>query len=98
MLPPNAPPQIVDLHLDKTVVQSGEVVSGTVQTSSNVASVEARIASYSISVPKIATGRFALSYTVPKLPFFLKKTYDMVVIARNTAGAQAQRVVPITIR
>jgi hypothetical protein len=43
-------------------------------------------------------GRFALSYTVPDLPFFFKKTYDMVLIARNTAGTQTRRTVPITIR
>ena len=97
MLPAGAPPRIVDLRLDKTDVQSGDVVSGMVQTSSNVASVEARIAAYSIDVPKVATGRFSLSYRVPNLPFFLKKTYDMVVIARNTAGAETTRVVPITI-
>lgn len=78
-------------------MQSGDVVSGTVETSSNVASVEARIAAYSIAVPKIGTGRFALTYKVPNLPFFLKKTYDMIVIARNTAGVETTRVVPITI-
>ncbi len=94
----NAPPQIVDLHLDKTVVHSGEVVSGLVQTSLNTASVEARIGGYGISVPKVAAGRFALKYTVPNLPFFLKRTYDMVVIARNTAGMKTERTVPITIR
>lgn len=97
-LSPNAPPQILDLRLEKTVVQSGETVSGTVRTSLNVASVEARIGGYGISVPKVAAGRFALNYTVPNLPFFLKRTYDMVVIARNTAGDKTQRVVPITIR
>lgn len=95
---PNAPPKILDLHLDKTVVQSGEVVSGTVRTSLNTASVEARIGGYGMSVPKVGAGQFALRYTVPNLPFFLKRTYDMVVIARNTAGVKTQRVVPITIR
>ena len=87
----------MDLHLDKTVVQSGDVVSGTVRTSLNTASVEARIGNYGISVPKVAAGRFQLRYTVPDLPFFLKRTYDMVVIARNTAGVKTERVVPITI-
>ncbi len=94
----SAPPQIVDLHLDKTVVQSGEVVSGMVLTSLNTASVEARIGGYGISVPKVGAGRFAIKYTVPSVPFFLKRTYDMVVIARNTAGVKTQRTVSITIR
>ena len=96
--PTDAPPKIVDLHLDKTVVQSGESVSGIVRTSLNTASVEARIGGYGISVPKIGAGRFALNYTVPNLPFFLKQTYEMQVIARNTAGVKTVRTVPITIR
>ena len=89
---------IVGVELDKTVVESGETVSGTVETSLNVASVEARIATYGISVPKVAPGRFALSYQVPNIPFFLKRTYDMVIIARNTAGDATTRTIPITIR
>jgi hypothetical protein len=86
------------MKIDKTVVSSGDTVSGTVETSLNVASVEARIANYSISVPKVAPGRFALSYEVPWIPFFFKRTYDMVVIARNTQGDATSRTVPITIR
>lgn len=93
----NAPPQIVGLQLDKTDVHGGDVVSGVVRTSLNTASVEARIGGYGISVPKVGAGRFALRYAVPNLPFFLKRTYDMVVIARNTAGVKAEKVVPITI-
>lgn len=98
VLPANAAPEIMSLSLDRTVVHAGDTVSGTVVTSSNVASVEARIATYSIDVPKVGEGRFALSYTVPNLPFFLRKTYDMEVIARNTAGVETTRSVPITIR
>ena len=97
-LPPGAPPQILDMQLDKTVVHGGDTVSGNIVTSSNVASVEARIANFSIAVPKIGAGRFALSYTIPDVPFFLKKTYALTVIARNTAGDQTTRSVPITIR
>ncbi|MGC2128867.1 MAG: hypothetical protein WA629_02115, partial [Candidatus Aquilonibacter sp.] len=50
---PNAAPRIVAVHIDKQTVRSGETISGTVETSSNVASVEARIAAFSISVPKV---------------------------------------------
>lgn len=89
---------IVGVQIDKTVVQSGDTVSGTVETSLNVASVEARIATYGISVPKVGPGHFALNYQVPNVPFFFRKTYDMVIIARNTAGDQTRRTIPITIR
>jgi hypothetical protein len=96
-LAPNAPPRIVAVHLSKQTVHAGETVSGTVDTTSNVASVEARVATFSISVPKVGVGRFALSYVVPNLPFFFHGTYPMTLIARNTAGKATQRVIPITV-
>ena len=95
---PDAPPQILSMSLSTPVAHGGEVVSGTVETSSNVASVEARIAGYSSTMQKVGVGRFALSYRVPKLPFFLHKTYMIQVIARNTRGQAVSTAVPITIR
>ena len=86
------------LHIDRTTVRAGDTVSGWIVTSSNVASVEARIGYYSIPVPKMSIGHFALSYVVPYLPFFLHHTYDMMVIARNAAGVEVVRTVPIRIR
>jgi hypothetical protein len=73
-------------------------VLGTVTASVSVASVEIRIASYSIVATKTAPGLFRVSYVVPNLPFFLRKTYDVKVIARNTRGDQTSREVPLTIR
>ena len=96
-LPPNAPPHILKVEISKTDVHGGDVVSGFVQTSSNVASVELRIAGFSLSMPKSSTGRFQLSYTVPSVPFFLRKTYPMEIIARNTRGDATRASVPITV-
>jgi outer membrane biosynthesis protein TonB len=95
---PDAPPRIVAVHIDNQTVHSGETVSGMVETSSNVATVEARIAAFSIAVPKVGVGRFALSYRVPFVPFFFYGTYPMTVVARNTAGVAVERVIPITVR
>jgi hypothetical protein len=95
---PNAAPRIVAVHINSQTVHSGETISGTVETSSNVASVEARIAVFSISVPKVGVGRFALRYRVPWVPFFWYGTYPMTLVARNTAGDAVQRVIPITVR
>ncbi|HTU69749.1 MAG TPA: hypothetical protein VMF11_05460 [Candidatus Baltobacteraceae bacterium] len=97
-LPPDAAPQIVALHIDRTTLRGGETVTGSIITSSNVASVEARIGYYSIAVPKVGEGRFALRYVVPNLPFFLHRSYTMAVIARNVAGTAVVRTVPIRIR
>lgn len=95
---PNAPPRILAMSISMPVAHGGDVVSGTVETSSNVASVEAKIAGYSSSMQKIGVGRFALTYRVPNLPFFLHRTYSIEVIARNSRGDAVRSSVPITIR
>jgi hypothetical protein len=96
--PPNAPPRILALTLSTPVARDGDVVSGTVETSSNVASVEARIGGYATSMQKVGVGRFQLSYRVPHLPFFLHRTWMVQVIARNSRGQAVSTALPITIR
>jgi hypothetical protein len=98
VLPPDAKPEIFEVQLSATTLRGGDTVSGMVETSSNVASVEARIATYSISVPKVGVGRFALNYVVPNLPFFLHRNYDLLVIARNTRGDEIVRSIPIKVQ
>jgi pyruvate/2-oxoglutarate dehydrogenase complex dihydrolipoamide acyltransferase (E2) component len=98
MASPDARPLIVAVHINNQTVHGGDTISGTVVTSSNVASVEARIATFSISVPKVGTGRFALNYVVPSVPFFFHGTYPMTLVARNTAGDVVERVIPITVQ
>ncbi len=95
---PQAAPRIIAMSLSSPVVSGGEIVHGTVQTSSNVASVEVRLAGYSMSLPKVGVGKFALSYKVPSLPPMLHRTYDILVIARNAEGDATSSVVPLTIR
>jgi len=98
VLPPDAAPQIVDVHFNQNVIHSGDVVSGTVTTSTNVASVEVRIASYSVNVPRTDSGQFALSYQAPHIPWFARGNYTARVIARNTAGVATERDIPIALQ
>lgn len=86
------------MSISTPVVSSGQVVSGRVETSTNVASVEARIGGYSSNLEKVGAGRFVLSYRVPYVPFFLKKTYNVQLIARNTRGDAVSTSFPITVR
>jgi hypothetical protein len=97
-LPPDAPPQILSVAISETTVHSGDTVSGTVLTTSNVASVEVRVATFGRGLSKAGVGRFTLTYPVGNLPFFVRGTYAMHVIARNTAGASTETSVPITVR
>ena len=95
---PDAPPRILSMSLSTPVAHGGETVSGTVETSSNVASVTARIGGYAQEMQKVGVGKFEMSYVVPHLPFFLHRTFMIQVIARNTRGDSVSSAVPITIK
>ena len=53
-LPPDAAPQILAVAVSETTVQPGDTVSGRVVTTSNVASVQARIGGYAMTLAKPA--------------------------------------------
>lgn len=97
-LEPDAAPQIVAVSISETTLHSGDTVSGEVITSSNVASVEVRIGKIGMSIPKTAPGHFNLTYTVPKVPFYLRKRYEMRVIARNTRGEEASTSLEVAVQ
>lgn len=77
---------------------SGETVSGTVITSTNVAAVELRLAGHTVRMARADFGVWQLSYTVPHIPFYLRKTYTVQVVALNTAGLTAEQDVRIALR
>jgi hypothetical protein len=94
----DAPPRILAMSLSTPVARGGDVVSGVVETSSNVASVEARIGGFGAGMQKVGVGRFHLSYRVPNLPPFLHRTYMIEIIARNSRGDAVTSSLPITVR
>ena len=83
------------MELNEVTVHSGDRVLGRVRTSLNTASVEARLGGYSLSLKKVGAGTFAVSYTVPWIPFVFHGRYQILLIARNTAGTQTRRLIPI---
>ncbi|HZT13395.1 MAG TPA: hypothetical protein VFA29_11355 [Candidatus Baltobacteraceae bacterium] len=98
VLPGDAPPQILAVQLSDPVFHSGETVSGTVVTSTNVADVRVQFAGHSGSIPQRGPGLFALSYTLPNIPFFLRGAYTATIFARNAAGLTATRDISVTIK
>ena len=84
--------------MSETTVHPGDHVFGRVVTTSNVASVEARIGGYAVSLVKVGVGRFELTYTVAPLPWFIRGNFTMQVIARNTRGDAVVRPVPLVVR
>jgi hypothetical protein len=97
MRSPDAPPQIVDVEVNRTDVGSGDTLWGKVLTSSNVASVEVRVANIGVGLNKVGVGRFTLAYRLGSIPFFVHGTYPMHIIARNSRGDKIERTLPLTI-
>lgn len=91
----DAPPQIVAVQLTSPVFRSGDTVSGSVVTTTNVSTVNLELAGRVMSLPKIEDGRFGMTYHVPNIPFFLKHAYTVHVVASTPTGAQATRDVTV---
>jgi hypothetical protein len=98
LLTPDAAPQILRVAVSETTVHPGDRVFGQVLTTSNVASVQARIGGYAMNLSKVGVGRFELTYTVAPLPWFVRGNFTMQVIARNTRGDTVTRAIPLTVR
>jgi hypothetical protein len=98
-LAPDAAPQILAVEIPSQTVVGGQTVVGTVIASSNVASVELRVAGYSRAMEKTGEGQFTIAVTVPRLPFFLRnRTYALQIIAYNMRGDSVAQTLPITVR
>lgn len=95
---PNARPRILAIWLSGNDVRRPENWSGEIVTSTNVASVEVRTNLFSIDVPRRAFGRFAFRLHVFDVPPIFIRAYDLRVIARNAAGAEAEEDLPFRIR
>jgi hypothetical protein len=96
---PDARPEIIDVIVPGKVVTGGQTVTGAVIASSNVASVELRVAVFSRTMEKVAPGHFSITMRVPRLPFFLRnRSYAIAVIARNTRGDAVRKTVSVLVR
>lgn len=98
VLPPNAQPQILAVEVSDPIFHSGEMITGTVITSTNVASVQLHIAGYAIGLPRRDFGIFELSYQIPHIPFFARRNYPAQLVATTAAGVTAERSMIIPIR
>jgi hypothetical protein len=94
----NAAPQIVAMRFNTLEVQRPSVWTGRIVTSTNVASLEVRTNLFSIDTSRITFGRFAFAVNVYDLPSIFIRGYRVRVIARNSAGVEAEEDVPLRIR
>jgi len=94
----DAPPQIQAMHFSSLDVRRGQSWSAAFVTSSNVASVEVRNNLFSINVPRTGFGRFAFALDLLDTPPIFVRGYRLRVIARNSAGREAEEDMPMRIR
>jgi hypothetical protein len=87
---PNAPPHIVRIWMSTLTLRPGMWFDGTIVASTNVASVEVRTAAFSINSAHVAPGLFRFHALVLEVPALSRlRSYELYIIARNTAGDQA---------
>lgn len=95
---PNAPPRILALWMNETAIAPGSQWSGRIATTTNTASLEIRTESFSFNATRTGFGQFAfLQHVLDIVPQY-KRRYTLSVIARNAAGVEAVRLVPIELR
>jgi hypothetical protein len=83
-------PQIAAVAIDPDPVHPGSHVVVTVQTSTNVVSVDAHVKSFTFHLDPVQSGEFRGIGTVPKIARFFKGTYHVTFIAHCSGGQTAE--------
>lgn len=94
----DAPPRILGMRFSGEQVRRGKTWTGTIITSTNVASVEVRTNLFSIDVPRRTYGDFRFALRVYDVPPIFIRAYRVRVIARNAAGESVEEDFPLRIR
>ncbi|HKU67281.1 MAG TPA: hypothetical protein VJP85_05870 [Candidatus Baltobacteraceae bacterium] len=93
-----AAPRILAMRFSGEEVHPGDTWSGTIVTSTNVASVEVRTNLFSIDVPRRTYGDFRFALRIYDVPPIFIRAYRLRVIARNAAGQSVEEDLPFRIR
>jgi hypothetical protein len=95
---PQAPPRIVAMWMPTLTLHPGMWFDGTIVVSTNVASVEVRTAAFSVNSTHVAPGLYRFHTRVLELPPFSRRhSYELDVIARNTAGVKQVEQAPLRV-
>jgi hypothetical protein len=79
-------------------IRPGTWFDGTIIVSTNVASVEVRTAAFSINSAHVAPGIYRFHTRVLELPPFSRRhSYQLDIIARNTAGVKEVEQAPLRV-
>lgn len=92
-----AAPRILAVRFNTLNVKRPATWSGTVVTTTNVASLELRTNQFSLNLPRTTFGVFRFRVHVYDLPAEFLRRYSLRIIARNTAGDAVEEDVPFSI-
>ena len=96
-LPPDDEPRIIEIDLTDRIVRSG-AMQIRVLADPAVTSIIVRTAGRWFEIPQQSTGIFAISGTVPDIPFFLKgRTFWVDFIASHPDGQQTVVSLPVVL-
>jgi hypothetical protein len=98
-VPIHGMPQILNISMpaDRNF-HAGQTIRGTVETSSNVGYVEARVQYRNQPLHRDGVGKFSLAYTIPWwLPPWLRHGWTLQIIARSIDGVEVKENFPIVV-
>jgi len=98
VLPPEAAPQILAVSVNEPVFHSGDTVTATVITSTNVPAVELRVMGKIIRFTRLDFGVFQLKYKLPHIPRRYLKDYPAQIVAMNTMNVLVARNLTLSLR
>ncbi|MGH7327295.1 MAG: hypothetical protein ACREJX_02985 [Polyangiaceae bacterium] len=92
------PPKIERIWLSERDFHAHDLARVRVTTTTNAASVEARIESYGRALRRASAGQFVGALRVPTLPPFLRRSFALRFIVRNSLGISTQEAVEVQLR
>jgi len=91
-------PRILEIALNaQTLVSPGPVLV-RVTTTPDVVSVIARALGREITIQQASPGIFSGGETIPRVPAFMRRSYDIEIVAATAAGKTAKASVAVTLR
>ncbi len=98
--PAPGPAQILSVSLSPTVVRSGTTVHALVRTTPAIVKMRAVVGAagdQSIDVPRLGSGLFGGSATIPDLPPFVHGPFAVTFVGVTAAGMSTQTAVTVEV-
>jgi len=97
----NAPagsPRILEIALNaQTLISPGPVLV-RITTTPDVVNVIARALGREITIQQASPGIFSGGEDIPRVPAFMRRSYEIEIVAANAEGKTARATVPVTLR